>query len=475
MDKMIERVRKKTGNSCDIVYKKIMVKKKEINIVYSETLADSDFISDYILNCLVRLNIEKIDFCLSNLNSLLSGVNKIELFSFNEVIDYLYKGFCIIICDDCILAIEAKSNLDRGIPNSEVEVSLLGPKDSFNERFNDNVGLIRKRLRTNELFVDSLEIGKLSKTKIGICYMNNIVDNDLLLKIKARIDDIDLDGIIDSSYVRRYLSNSKLIPTVNMTERPDIASQALLEGKVIIVVDNSPFVLILPTFFIDFFHTPDDYYEKNINISFVRILRLIAFLIAVFLPGIYICLTTHNIDVVPSLLLHNIIDQRLSVPFPSFVECIILLVAFEILRETDLRIPSKMGTSISILGGLILGEAAVSAGIVSPIMIIVVAISSISGLIFSNISIIYLVRYLRLFTILLGTFLGFYGIFLAFVILVVKLSSLDSMGYPYTYPLAPLHKKDLSDSLIKYDTNPKFRNLLLAKKNVVRGRDHEEN
>ena len=160
----------------------------------------------------------------------------------------------------------------------------------------------------------------------------------------------------------------------------------------------------------------------------------------------------------------------MSVPFPSFVECIILLICFEILRETDLRIPSKMGSSISILGGLILGEAAVSAGIISPIMIIVIAISSISGLIFSNISIIYLIRYLRLFTVLLGTFLGLYGVFLAFLLFIIKLSSLYSLDYPYTYPFSPISKIELSDSLIKYNTNPKYRNLLLSKKNKIRGR-----
>jgi len=475
MNKLIDRIKKKTGNSCDIIYKSIVINKKEINIVYCETICSSVFISEHILESLVRLKVNKIEYSVTNIKSFLSGINKVELFSFNEIIDYIYKSFCILITDDCILAIEARNNIDRGIPNSEVEVSLLGPKDSFNERFNDNVALIRKRLRTNELYVDNLEIGTLSKTKIGICYMNNIIDNDLLFKIKSKLDDIEIDGIIDSSYIRRYLSNSKLLPTINLTERPDIASQALLEGKVVIIVDNSPFVLILPTFFVDFFHTPDDYYEKNINISFVRILRLIAFLIAVFLPGIYISLTTHNIDVVPSLLLHNLINQRLSVPFPSFVECIILLIAFEILRETDLRIPSKMGSSISILGGLILGEAAVSAGIVSPIMIIVVAISSISGLIFSNISIIYLIRYFRLFTVLIGTFLGLYGIFLSFILFMIKLSSLESLSYPYTYPFAPVSKKELNDSLIKYDSNPKYRNLLLAKKNVIRGKDNEKN
>ena len=300
--------------------------------------------------------------------------------------------------------------------------------------------------------------------------MNNIVEENLVQDVKKKLDSINIDGIIDSSYLRKYLSNSLIFPTINVTERPDICSQALLEGKVVIIVDNSPLALVLPTFFIDFFHTPDDYYEKNTNITFIRLLRLIAFFIAVFLPGIYISLTTHSIDMIPSSLLYNLINQRLSVPFPSFVECILLLLAFEILRETDLRIPSKLGSSISILGGLILGEAAVTAGIVSPIMIIVVAISSISGLIFSNISIIYLVRFLRLVTVFLGTFLGFFGIFLSFLLIIIKLGSLESLGYPYTYPFAPLYKEELSDSIIKYNTNPKYRNLLLAKKNKIRGR-----
>ncbi len=467
---MIDRLKKDTGNSCDIIYKKMTLNKKSIDLVFSEVLSSGDYINEYIIKALIKLKINQLDFSMTNIESYLYGNNIVEIYSYNDILNYLYKGFCILITNDLILGIEAKNAIDRDIPSTEVEVSLLGPKDSFNEKFNDNIALIRKRIRTNELYIDSLDIGNLSQTKIGICYMSNIVDDDLLYKIKSQLDDIDIDAIIDSSYLRKYLSKSHLFPTINITERPDICSQALLEGKIVIVVDNSPYVLITPTFFVDFFHTPDDYYEKNINISFVRILRLIAFMIAVFLPGIYISLTTHNIDMLPSLLLTNLINQRLSVPFPSFVECLILLIAFEILRETDLRIPSKLGSSISILGGLILGEAAVSAGIVSPIMIIIVAISSISGLIFSNISIIYLVRYLRILTVILGTLLGFYGIFLSFLIIIIKLTSLTSMGYPYTYPFAPIYKKELADSFVKYNISPKYRNQMLAKKNMIRGR-----
>jgi len=470
MNKTIDLIKKKTGNSTDIIYKKMDFEKKQIYLIFSEVLASGSYIDDSLIKAIIKLKTNKIDVCISNLQSFLYSNNIKELLTIEELLDHIYKGFCIILTDDNIIAVEAKKDIDRGIASNEVEVSLLGPKDSFNENFNLNLGLIRKRIRTKELYVENMEVGKLSKTKVGICYMSNIADEKLVQKVRNKIDDINIDGIIDSSYVRRYLAKSVLFPTINITERPDTAVLALLEGKVVIIVDNSPFVLIVPTFFIDFFHTPDDYYEKNVNITFVRMIRLIAFFIAVFVPGIYISLSTHNIDVIPSSLLFNLINQRTSVPFPSFVECIILLISFEILRETDLRIPSKMGSSISILGGLILGDAAVSAGIVSPIMIIVVAISSISGLIFTNISIIYLIRYLRLITIFLGTFFGFYGIFLSFILLIIRLSSLKSFDYPYTFPLAPFNSKEINDSFIKYSVKPKYRNPLLAKKNMIRGR-----
>ncbi|MBO5375964.1 MAG: spore germination protein, partial [Bacilli bacterium] len=227
-------------------------------------------------------------------------------------------------------------------------------------------------------------------------------------------------------------------------------------------------VIIIPTFFIDFFHTPDDYYQKNINTTFIRILRFFAFFIAIFLPGYYISITTYNPTSIPTVLLLNLIEQHTNVPFPAFFEILIMILAFEILRESDIRIPNKVGSSVSILGGLILGDAAVSAGIISPIMIIVVAISSISALVFSYNSIVNLIRYYRYFVLFLSILFGIYGIFIGFAMLVINLSSISSFGYPYTYPFVPFVKQDINDSIIKVDSKKKKRNPLLARKNINR-------
>ena len=253
----------------------------------------------------------------------------------------------------------------------------------------------------------------ITKTKVGLIYINNICKKDLINKIDNKLKNINIDGIINSNSLKRYLNTSNnFFPTIKSTERPDLTSMSLLEGKVIILTDNSPEVLILPTFFIDFFHMSDDYYQKQTNITFIRLIRLIAFLLSILLPAIYISLTTHNPDSMPIKLLLSFQKGRQNVPIPAFIEAIIMIISFEILRETDIRIPSSMGTAISILGGIVLGDAAVSAGIVSPIMIIVIAISAISGMLIQSIEVINSIRWYRFLFIILSSLFGFYGIFL---------------------------------------------------------------
>ena len=237
---------------------------------------------------------------------------------------------------------------------------------------------------------------------------------------------------------------------------------SLLEGKVIILTDNSPEVLILPTFFIDFFHMSDDYYQKQTNITFIRLIRLIAFLLSILLPAIYISLTTHNPDSMPIKLLLSFQKGRQNVPIPAFIEAIIMIISFEILRETDIRIPSSMGTAISILGGIVLGDAAVSAGIVSPIMIIVIAISAISGMLIQSIEVINSIRWYRFLFIILSSLFGFYGIFLGTISLLTTLSSTKSIDKDYLYPFSPVNLNEQKDAILKIQGKVKYRNPLLS-------------
>lgn len=465
---MFNKLIKMCGESFDIVSREITIGQKKVSYIYSETLSSSDNVTDFLLKPISNILLLNNGNERSNFEELIknsiTGASCKKVNNLDDAVKEIFNGHTVLVIDDSyMLAIETKATLDRGITEAEVENSIAGPKDAFGENLNKNVGLIRKRIRNHNLIVKTLFLGNESNTKIAISYMDNIADKSLVNKVLERVKKIKNDIIIDGGYVTEEFSRVSFLPEVNQTERPDLASFALLEGKVCLLVDNSPTVLIIPTFFIDFFHTADDYYQKNINTTFIRILRFIAFFIAIFLPGYYISITTYNPTSIPTALLMKLISQHTSVPFPAFFEILIMIIAFEILRESDIRIPNKVGSSTSILGGLILGDAAVSAGIISPIMIIVVAISSISSLIFPYNSMINLIRYYRYFILVLAILFGLYGIFIGFALLIINISSITSFGYPYTYPFVPFIKNDIKDSLIKAD-GKKLRNPLIAKK-----------
>ena len=253
------------------------------------------------------------------------------------------------------------------------------------------------------------------------------------------------------------------------TERPDKVAMALLEGKVAILVDMSSYILILPNFFIDYFKTCDDYYQKSINTTFIRVIRIFAFFISIFIPAYYIAVTTYNHDAIQLPLLLLLKAQRMSVPFPAVVEALFMIISFEILRESDIRMSSTTGSAISILGGIILGDAAVSAGIMSPIMIIIIALSSIAGFVFTSIELVNAIRMYRIIFLFLACTLGLYGIYLGAVYLLYKLITIKSFDKPYLAPFSPFIKTEFKDAIVKTkNKGKKYRNPLLSK-NKLRG------
>ena len=457
---LIDSIKNTIYPSKDYIFDEIIIKRKHISIIYNEVLSDTKSINEYILYRLRKLKLNEFN----HLDTSLDTCNVLVIDS-NDIINYLNNGFVIIIYKK-IYAVELKAFLDRGITTIQSELSLSGPKDSLTENFNINLGLIRRRLKSSNLKSDTMDIGKISKTKVGILYIDNIVKKDLVLHIKKNLSKIDIDGIIDSSYLKNSLENKfNLFPTLIMTERPDKCSMALLEGKVVILVDTSPYALILPSFFMDFFHTTDDYFQKSFNTTFIRIIRLIAFIISIFTPAIYIAITTRNYNLVPLDLLYVLKAGRTFVPFPAYIEALFMIICFEILKESDLRMSATSGSAISILGGLILGDAAVSAGIVSPIMIIVIAISSIAGLIFTSIELGNAIRTYKIFVLILSTLLGIYGIIIGLIILLFNLFTTETFGYNYLI----FDKYEIKDSIIKIDSKIRKRNNHLTN-NLIRGR-----
>lgn len=464
MEKIVNEIRKRLPSK-DYIYKKIKIDKKELYLIFNEVLCSGDGINESILKRLTLLNHKNFD-----LENKLPA-NNIKIIKKDEIISYVNKGFVVCLTGDMIFAIEEKQKLERGITTIESELSLNGPKDSFSESFNTNLGLIRRRIKSEDLWWDEVTLGKSTETKVGILYMNNIVDKDLVEKVKARLNLIDIDGIIDSSYLKDNLeNNNSFFPTISSTERPDKVAMSLLEGKVAIIVDMSSYVLILPNFFIDFFHTVDDYYQKSINVTFIRCIRILAFFISIFIPAYYIAVTTYNQNSIFLSLLLLLKAQRTAVPFPAIVEALFMIISFEILRESDLRMSSTTGSAISILGGLILGDAAVSAGIMSPIMIIVIAISSIAGFVFTSIELVNAIRLYRIIFLLLATVLGVYGIYLGAIYILYKLITLTSFDKPYLAPFSPFIKNEMNDAIYKRDNKgEKTRNPLLTN-NKKRGK-----
>lgn len=462
---LIDKLKKETIHSNDYIYKPITIDRKEVWVIFNEVLVSTSDCSDFILENLITLKGKE----LRHLENVLPDCNLKEIKE-DEIFNYVNNGFLVIITNK-ITAIEMRANLDRGVATVESELSIKGSKDAFSETFNTNLGLIRRRIKSTNLECRDLEIGRVTKTRVGILSIKGIVDEDLIEQVKLKLSTIDIDGILDSTYLKENLEskNSSFFPTIMTTERPDKVCMALLEGKVAILVDTSPYVLIMPNFFIDFFHTVDDYYQKPINISFIRIIRLIAFFIAIFIPAFYIMVTTHNHDLISLDLLLSLKAQRESVPFPAIIEAILMMISFEILRESDIRMSSTSGNAVSILGGLILGDAAVSAGIISPIMIIVVAISAISGLVFNSIELVSAIRWWRLIMIFLAAFFGLEGVIIGLIILLIRLATLKCFGRHYLAPFIPFNRKEMKDTFLKEENKgEKYRNPLLTN-NLKRG------
>lgn len=450
---------KKEITSKDYIFKEVLIQNKKINLIFNEVLTDSNSINKLLYYLLTKVN--KKD--LNNLINKIPISNSI-IIKEKDIKKYLNLGYVIIIFKN-IYAVELKSHEGRGVQTINSELSIGGAKDSFSENINTNLSLIRKRIKRN-LIVETLAIGRISQTKVNILGINGIVSNKLIKSVKKRLEKIDIDGIMDSSYLKFSLEDGKnLFPTIMMSERPDKCSMALLEGKVVILVENSCYGLILPSFLLDFFHTTDDYFQKSFNTTFIRIIRLFAFLIAVFLPALYISVTTRNYELVPFPLLLMLKAGRSFVPFPAYIEALFMIIAFEILKESDLRMSTTSGSAVSILGGLILGDAAVSAGIVSPIMIIIIAISSIAGLIFTSIELVNAVRIYKIFLLILGTILGIYGVIFGGIIMFINIFKTKIFGFKYL----EIDKNEIKDSIIKIDDNVRKRNTRLTN-NVLRGR-----
>lgn len=465
--KIIERLKKETNNSMFLFIREKTIRGKKIYVLFYDPLISNDKVSDFIIRALD--NIENKDVY-EGIKNNLDSCKFMKANTYEDICLYLNSGFTIILFEnEKPLAFETKGNLKRSISNPTTENAIRGAKDSFVEDYYTNIGLMKRRLKTNNFWVNELTIGRYTKTIIGITYINGIVKKDLVEKIENKIKEIDIDGIVTSDDLKKHLEDEiKIIfPTVTTTERPDRACKSLLRGKVVIVVDNSEFSLIIPGLFVDYFKAPEDWYGKSINVSVTRIVKYIAFFIAILTPALYIALITFNQEIIPPDLLISFAIQRDGVPFPAFVEGFMMILAFIIIRESEYRVPNSSGSALSIVGALILGDAAVSAGIVSPIMIIVIAVTAISSLPFSETEFTNAIRTYRIVFMIAASLIGLVGVVAVLIYFIIRLVDTEMFNIPYLSPIEPFDKNGAKNTLIKLPDNSKRMKVL--SNNIDRG------
>ena len=407
----------------------------------------------------------------------ISNIKIKEINNYQDICKYLNNGFVILLIeDDYSLALEVKKNLTRSIEKPMTETTIRGAMDSFTENIETNIGLIKRRLKTNKLWNEDMELGKYTKNKISILTIKGLTDSKIKDNIINKLNSLEIDGVTDAGTLKHLIENETktIFPTSITTERPDKVVSSLLRGKTVIIIDNCPFVLIMPIDINDFFLSQDDKDSNYINNSLTRILRYLAFFITILTPGIYIALTTFNQEMIPLELLTSFASQRSTVPFPAFFEALLMFISFEILRESDYRIPNVSNSALSIVGALILGEAAVNAGIVSPIMIIIVAITAISALVIVEPELSNAIKWYRILFMLGGTTIGIFGIFIVFIIFTTNLCSINSYGKSFTMPFTPINS-DIKNSIIKFPLLKRNKRNKYLTNNIIREVSYEKN
>ena len=380
-----------------------------------------------------------------------------QLPTYEEAVMGVMVGDGVLIIDgyDKAVKIKSKGYPMMGVSSSEREQVMRGSREGFADALKCNTSLMRKRIRSKNLKVKEFIIGKESNTTVAIVYMDGFVRKKVLKEITKRIEGLDITNLTDTGIIEQLTEENvhSPFPQYQTTERPDTAVQAVMKGRITLFVDNTPVALLLPTNLNDFFKTPDDYYERYAIVTLARIIRYLAAFFSLCLPAVYLAVMNYHPDILPANMLFAFAAGRASVPFPSVIEVLIMEFAFELLREAGIRIPGPMGSTIGIVGGLIIGQAAVSAGIVSPVIVVVVAFTALSSFAIPNDEFSSAFRILKYFLIALSYIFGFFGIVLGLMIIGIHLASLKSFGLPFLMPIAAgdiNKKKNYKDMLLRF-------------------------
>ena len=481
----------------DIVIREFSLncKNKQYNafLIYIDGMTDSVIINDFVLKPLMLKN-KSNTFNEQNNKTITTHTPSSQKNKINELANYIYNnlvpnnnlskqtkfekiisdinsGNCVLFVDtlNIVFDIDAKGFKQRSIDRPQIENVIKGPQEAFVENIRTNTSLLRRLVNNQNLIIETIEVGELSKTKCALCYMQNIANGDLIAEARYRLSNISIDSLISSGELEQLIQDgtSVGIPQILSTERPDKCVKGMYQGRAVILVNGNPYALIIPSVMTDFLASPEDSNLVPLFANFLKAIRLIAFLITLLLPGMYIAVTNFHQELFPTELLFSILVARENVPFPIIFELLLMEISFELIREGGLRTPSAIGSTLGIVGALILGDAAVAANVVSPILIIVVAITGLSSFVIPNFSFGFHLRVYRFIFTILGYICGFLGIGIGIYVYLAIICSIKSFGVAYISPISP----NISGFSLKYFVPPfwkqEYRNDFLAPKKQV--------
>ncbi|EES48247.1 spore germination protein [Clostridium botulinum] len=436
MNENLNYFKKRFEKAFDVKYRDVDTKLGKATLIFIDTLCNSQFISDYIVSPLKNYSYE----CKS-LDDIVTKVLEINIVGnvkdLDDAVLHILSGDIVLTFEneEKMIFCEVKGFPTRGISIPVTESVVKGPREGFNELFVNSISLIRRKIKNSDLKFEPLYVGEKSQTVVCLCYIEGVAPDYLINDVKETINNLHLDFILDTNYIEAKLrKKDSLFDTVGYTEKPDEVAAKIMEGRVAVLVDGTPFVLTIPYFFLENFQTPDDYYLNRLFVNFLRVLRWLAFFLATFMPGLYVAVVTHHFSLLTPMFTFRLAVARAGVPFPTVFEVIIMMLAFQLIKEAGLRLPQPIGGAMSIVSALILGDAAVGAGIASRITIIIVALSTLSYFLIPK---IYgAISIWSIGVVILSAFFGLPGFFMSFIILLSNISDLETGGYSFLFPIA---------------------------------------
>ncbi|PWW01244.1 spore germination protein KA [Paenibacillus cellulosilyticus] len=460
LEQNMERLERFLGGGADIVCRTLTHRSfpnQRYVLFYMDGIVDGTAIGTMLLGLLEDANSqvkEEADSLYTHLMERSIAVGKIFPATAIEEVGYaMLEGSSVILVDGSLRAIiiDTTGGEGRSVEEPTSQTVVRGPKEGFTENLRTNTALVRRIIKSPKLRFDYKIVGRETRTNIAVIYLQGIAQDDVVKEVHRRIKQIEIDAILESGYIEEFIQDKAFtpFPLIQNTERPDTACASILEGQVVIMVSGTPFVLITPVTFVKFFQSSEDYYQRYDISTFLRLIRMTSFFISMLLPSLYIAITTFHQEMLPTSLLISLAAQREGVPFPALVEAFLMEITFEILREAGVRMPRIIGPAISIVGALVLGQAAVQAGLVSAAMVIVVSFTAIASFVIPAVNMGIAARLIRFVLMILAGSFGLFGIMSGLMVLLAHLCGLRSFGKPYLLPFSPLIVSNLKDTFIR--------------------------